>query len=59
MTFEDELKEAKEKRRLIYRAPLPVKKQRVSQYRYERNGKPKIYTREEIRNYELTSAVTN
>jgi hypothetical protein len=56
VTYEDYLKEAKEKKRLLYRAPLPMKKQRVSQYRYQRNGEVKVYSREEIERYELTNA---
>ena len=59
MTFDDELKEAKEKRRLIYRAPLPVKKQRVEHYRYQRNGPVKIYSKEERELYATTIMSTN
>lgn len=52
MQYEEYIKEAKEKKRLVYRAPLPTKKQRVSHYRYQRNGEVKVYSREEIEKYE-------
>lgn len=48
----DEFQEAKEKKKLTYHAPLPVKKQRTTHYRYQRNGQVKQYTKEEIENYE-------
>ena len=47
----DEFKEANEKKRLAYRAPLPMKKQRTTSYRYQRNGEVKQFTREEISDY--------
>ena len=37
-----------------YHCPLPRKKQRVTHYR-GRSGKVKIYTEEEIKNYELNA----
>lgn len=47
----DELKHIREKKRTIYHSPLPVKKQRVSQYKYERNGEVRKYSKEEIERY--------
>ena len=45
--------EAKEKKRLIYKAPLPRKSIRSCSYRSGRPCKVKQFTREEIENYAM------
>lgn len=53
----DEFQEAKEKRKqLVYRSPLPVKKQRVIHYHPGRPCKVKFYTKEEIDEYQRSKS---
>ena len=54
MDCTDEFKAAGRRKRIIYHAPLPLKRQRVVavQAAHKRRGKVKVYTSEEIAEYE-------
>jgi hypothetical protein len=54
----EEMKTVMERKRLIYHSPLPKKKQRT-QLRWQRSGQPKVYTKEEIKNYVNQSIAAN
>jgi hypothetical protein len=49
--WKEEMKDIREKKKLIYKAPLPKKKQRVT-CPCELPGPVKVYSKEEIRRYE-------
>lgn len=51
------IKDIKKQKNIIYRPPLPLKKQRVTMK--GRSGKCKIYTQDEIFVYKCRKAFTN
>ena len=52
MTKQEMINEIKEKKKMLYKSPLPKKKQRVFE-RARRSGPVHTYSEEEIRQYQM------